>query len=87
MCIYFDSAQTNPVAGFFVNIVKCEQDRIIEKKKLRVASRGLKWENKTYKLKKPILLWRLARFLVSGPEFHSTALLTRQLAYLSPFDI
>ena len=25
-CIYFDSAQTNPVAGFIVNIVKCEQD-------------------------------------------------------------
>ena len=44
------------------------------KKKLRVASRGLKWENKTYKLKRSIPLWRLARFLVSGPEFHSTAL-------------
>ena len=32
LCIYFDSAQTNPVAGFFVNIVKCEQDGIIAKK-------------------------------------------------------
>ena len=31
LCIYFDSAQTNPVAGFFVNIVKCEQDGIIVK--------------------------------------------------------
>ena len=29
LCIYFDSAQTNTVAGFFVNIVKCEQNRII----------------------------------------------------------
>ena len=29
--IYFDSAQTNPVAGFFVDIVKCEQDGIIAK--------------------------------------------------------
>ena len=27
----FDSAQTNPVAGFFVNTVKCEQDGIIAK--------------------------------------------------------
>ena len=31
LCIYFDSAQTNPVAGFFVNIVKCEHDGIIGK--------------------------------------------------------
>ena len=31
LCIYFDSAQTNPVAWFFVNIVKCEQDGIIAK--------------------------------------------------------
>ena len=29
VCIYFDNAQTNTVAGFFVNIVKCEQNRII----------------------------------------------------------
>ena len=26
--LYFDSAQTNPIAGFFANIVKCEQDGI-----------------------------------------------------------
>ena len=31
LCIYFDSAQTNPVVGFFVNFVKCEQDAIIAK--------------------------------------------------------
>ena len=26
LCIYFNRAQTNPIVGFFVNIVKCEQD-------------------------------------------------------------
>ena len=31
LCIYFDSAQTNPVAWFFGNILKCEQDGIIAK--------------------------------------------------------
>ena len=31
LCIYFDSAQTNSVAGFFVNVVNCEQDGIIAK--------------------------------------------------------
>ena len=31
LCIYFDSAQTNPVAGFFVNFVKCKQAEIITK--------------------------------------------------------
>ena len=31
LCIYFNSAQTNPVVGLFVNIVKCDQDGIIAK--------------------------------------------------------
>ena len=31
LCIYFNSAQTNPVVGLFVNTVKCEQDGIIAK--------------------------------------------------------
>ena len=31
LCIYLNRAQTNPVVGLFVNIVKCEQDGMIAK--------------------------------------------------------
>ena len=34
----YDSTQTNPVEGFFVNIVTCEQDGIINRKQLLLTS-------------------------------------------------